>query len=124
MLQHRQAGRSAPQAGTAQQRFQLANLFRGAGLSGLAGIRPRSGRIAHPLLCFDKRELVDLLEERKLAWREDASNADQSFKRNWVRHTLLPLVESELNPRIASSLGARRCRELGVHAEIARLKVM
>jgi len=88
-----------------QSETMLLNLFRGAGLSGLAGIRPRSGRIAHPLLCFDKRELVELLEVRKLAWREDASNADQTFKRNWVRHTLLPLVERELNPRIASSLG-------------------
>ena len=88
-----------------QSETMLLNLFRGAGLSGLAGIRPRSGKVAHPLLCFDKRELVELLQERKIAWREDASNADQSFKRNWVRHTLLPLVARELNPRVASSLG-------------------
>lgn len=88
-----------------QSETMLLNLFRGAGLSGLAGIRPRSGRIAHPLLCFDKRELIAILEEEKIAWREDASNADQSYRRNWIRHTLLPLVAAELNPRVASSLG-------------------
>lgn len=88
-----------------QSETMLLNIFRGAGLSGLAGIRPRSGKVAHPLLCFDKHELVDILAEQKIAWREDASNADQSFKRNWIRHTLLPLVARELNPRVASSLG-------------------
>lgn len=88
-----------------QSETMLLNIFRGAGLSGLAGIRPRSGKVAHPLLCFDKHELVDILAEQKIAWREDASNADQSFKRNWIRLTLLPLVARELNPRVASSLG-------------------
>ncbi|MDD4223124.1 MAG: tRNA lysidine(34) synthetase TilS [Candidatus Cloacimonetes bacterium] len=88
-----------------QTETMLLNLFRGAGLSGLAGIRPRSGNVAHPLLCFDKEELTALLEEQKIPWREDASNADQGFKRNWIRHTLLPLVATELNPRVASSLG-------------------
>ncbi len=88
-----------------QSETMLLNLIRGAGLSGLAGIRPRSGNVAHPLLCFEKEELIRILTEEKIAWREDASNADQRFRRNWVRHTLLPLLARELNPRIATSLG-------------------
>lgn len=88
-----------------QSETMLLNLFRGAGLAGLAGIRPRGGQVGHPLLCFDKRELTELLQEEQIPWREDASNADQRFRRNWVRHTLLPLLARELNPRVASSLG-------------------
>lgn len=88
-----------------QSETMLLNLFRGAGLSGMAGIRPRSGQVGHPLLCFEKEELVWLLEEEKIPWREDSSNQDQRFRRNWVRNTLLPLLAREMNPRIATSLG-------------------
>ena len=38
-----------------QTETMLLNLFRGAGLSGLAGLRPRSGIVLHPLLCFPKK---------------------------------------------------------------------
>ncbi|MCB5223845.1 MAG: tRNA lysidine(34) synthetase TilS [Candidatus Cloacimonetes bacterium] len=88
-----------------QSETMLLNLARGAGLSGLAGIRPLAGNVAHPLLCFEKQELIQILEEEKMPWREDASNEDQSLKRNWVRHSLIPLLETELNPRLGSSLG-------------------
>ncbi len=88
-----------------QSETMLLNLARGAGLGGLAGIRPLAGNVAHPLLCFEKQELIQILEEEKIPWREDASNADQSFKRNWVRHSLIPLLEAELNPRLGNSLG-------------------
>jgi tRNA(Ile)-lysidine synthase len=88
-----------------QTETMLMNLFRGAGLSGLAGIRPRSGNILHPLLCFTRDELVNLLTEEKVQWRDDSSNADQRFRRNWIRHSLLPLLEKEINPRLGSTLG-------------------
>ncbi|NLW19541.1 MAG: tRNA lysidine(34) synthetase TilS [Candidatus Cloacimonetes bacterium] len=88
-----------------QSETMLLNLVRGAGLGGMAGIRPLAGRVAHPLLCFEKQELIQLLQEEKIPWREDASNEDQSFKRNWVRHSLIPHLEAELNPRLGSSLG-------------------
>lgn len=88
-----------------QSETMLLNLVRGAGLGGMAGIRPLAEKVAHPLLCFEKQELIQLLEEEKIPWREDASNEDQSFRRNWVRHSLIPLLEAELNPRLGSSLG-------------------
>ncbi|MDD5624472.1 MAG: tRNA lysidine(34) synthetase TilS [Candidatus Cloacimonetes bacterium] len=90
-----------------QTETMLLNLFRGAGLSGLAGLRPRSGKVLHPLLCFSKKELQDLLVEAQIPWREDSSNQELSYRRNWIRHQLLPLLEQEINPQISTSLGSQ-----------------
>ncbi|MGC9362213.1 MAG: tRNA lysidine(34) synthetase TilS, partial [Candidatus Syntrophosphaera sp.] len=88
-----------------QTETMLMNLVRGAGLAGLAGIKPQSGDILHPLLCFSKAELVEMLESEGIPWREDASNRDQGFRRNWIRHTLIPLLEKELNPAAGWKIG-------------------
>jgi tRNA(Ile)-lysidine synthase len=88
-----------------QTETMLMNLFRGAGLTGLAGIKPKSGKTVHPLLCFTKRELLEILQEEQIAWREDRSNQDQGFRRNWMRHTLIPMLEKEINPQLGEKLG-------------------
>jgi tRNA(Ile)-lysidine synthase len=85
----------------------LMNLFRGTGITGLAGIKPASGRILHPLLCFNKAELVGLLKAENLSWREDSSNADDRFRRNWIRNRLLPLLEEKVNPALTDKLAAQ-----------------
>jgi len=105
-----------------QTETMLLNLFRGAGLSGLAGLRPRSGKVLHPLLCFSKKELQDLLIEAQIPWREDSSNQELSYRRNWIRHKLLPLLEQEINPQISTSLGTQA--EIFADAEDMILKRM
>ncbi len=40
-----------------------------------------------------------------LSWREDASNKDVDFTRNWVRRRLIPLMESK-SPRLREHLAA------------------
>ena len=105
-----------------QTETMLLNLFRGAGLSGLAGLRPRSGKVLHPLLCFSKKELQDLLVEAQIPWREDSSNQELSYRRNWIRHKLLPLLEQEINPQISTSLGTQA--EIFADAEDMILKRM
>lgn len=85
----------------------LMRLIRGAGVDGLSGMRPRSGdgRYVRPLLSITRRAIVGYLRKRGLAWREDASNQDQRFLRNRVRHELLPLLAG-YNPAIAERLAA------------------
>ncbi len=105
-----------------QTETMLLNLFRGAGLSGLSGLRPRSGKVLHPLLCFSKKELQDLLVEAQIPWREDSSNQELNYRRNWIRHKLLPLLEQEINPQISTSLGTQA--EIFADAEDMILKRM
>ncbi|HPS69566.1 MAG TPA: tRNA lysidine(34) synthetase TilS [Candidatus Cryosericum sp.] len=72
----------------------LFRLLKGTGVRGLAGMAPRSGMMIRPLLPFSKQELQEWLVSQNLAWREDASNSDGRFERNFVRSQLIPLAES------------------------------
>lgn len=89
----------------------LLRLLRGAGTTGLAGMRPVDPPFVRPLLSFSREELVEWLAGEGVAWREDASNQDPAFARNRVRHELLPLLES-YNPAIRLRLN-ELCRQLG-----------
>jgi tRNA(Ile)-lysidine synthase len=82
----------------------LLRLLRGAGATGLAGMRPRSGDLLRPLLDVSRAEILAHLRERGLAWREDPSNADVGLRRNRVRHELLPYLEERFNPGIRAAL--------------------
>ena len=69
----------------------LLNLLRGAGRDGLSGMRPGTTK---PLLALRRSETRALCAELGLHPVVDPSNLDQSFRRNRVRHELLPLLES------------------------------
>jgi tRNA(Ile)-lysidine synthase len=97
----------------------LLRLLRGAGATGLGGMRLRQGDILRPLLGVTRAEVVRHLRERGLEWREDPSNADPSHRRNRVRHELLPYLEARFNPRIRAVL-ARAAGLLSEEAEHLR----
>ncbi len=83
----------------------LLRLVRGAGRSGLAGMRfLRDGVLARPLLAFRKQELLSFLHDRGIAFRRDESNDDPRFVRNRIRQRLIPFLEAEFNPRITTTL--------------------
>ena len=71
----------------------LFKLIRGAGTTGLGGISPRKGAIVRPLLDVAKRELVDFLTARGIAWTEDETNRDLGNPRNRLREVVLPELE-------------------------------
>jgi len=72
----------------------LLKLMRGAGLTGLAGIRPQRGHVIRPLLDVPRNELRSYLSARGERWIEDESNADLDNPRNRIRHVVLPELES------------------------------
>lgn len=86
----------------------LLRLFRGCGLLGLSGIpytnELKGMRIIRPLRDATHQDAERFLNERKHPWREDGSNQDVDFLRNRVRHEVLPLIESRLNPRVRGAL--------------------
>ncbi len=77
------------------------NLMRGTGPEGLAGIQPLRSRkednmpVARPFLTVSKKEVLGFLKERKLKYRLDSSNQNESFSRNWMRRKLFPLLENK-----------------------------
>jgi tRNA(Ile)-lysidine synthase len=83
----------------------LLKLLRGAGVRGVAGIRPRRGAVIRPLLGARREELRAWLRERGASWREDTSNLAADRPRAHVRHLLLPALAAAY-PRVAEHLGA------------------
>lgn len=67
----------------------IINMLRGSGRKGLTSLSS-SKDIVRPLLSTPKQELINYAENKKLAWREDSTNQDTNYLRNYVRHNLLP----------------------------------
>jgi len=82
----------------------LMHVLRGAGLTGLAGIRPRRGRIIRPFLGVTKAQIRAYLQLVHLTPREDATNDEPDCLRNRVRLELLPELRAAYNPRITQAL--------------------
>ena len=87
----------------------LHHLMRGTGPPGLSGIgNPRPiGQdlvLIRPLLLVRRKPLREALEAIGQSWREDSSNADTDYRRNWIRHRLIPLIESEY-PTAVDAIG-------------------
>lgn len=82
----------------------LLHLLRGSGLRGLGGIPPRRGKIVRPLLEVTREEIEAYALERRLPHREDESNRDTAYTRNFLRHRVLPLLR-ERNPSVTLALG-------------------
>ncbi len=93
----------------------LLRLLRGSRPGALAGMRPsrREGELLliRPLLPFRREELLRFLAELGEGYRRDISNLDQRFLRNRIRHRLLPLLETEYNPRFREILISLAHRE-------------
>jgi tRNA(Ile)-lysidine synthase len=74
----------------------LLQLFRGAGVAGLAAM-PEIARFgvgwhARPLLSRSRAELEEFVRGAGLSWVEDDTNSDESLDRNYLRRRVLPLV--------------------------------
>lgn len=69
------------------------HLCRGSGIRGLGGMRPVRDRFIRPLLCVNKEEILSFMKEKDLQYVTDESNFDDSFSRNKIRLSLLPLAE-------------------------------
>jgi tRNA(Ile)-lysidine synthase len=78
----------------------LHHLLRGTGPAGLCGIgspRPIDDDLVliRPLLHTRREQIRAALTDQGMAWREDASNLDPAYRRNWIRHRLIPLIQTE-----------------------------
>lgn len=74
----------------------LLQLFRGAGVKGLSSMAPidKARRLLRPLLDVSRQTLDDYAVLHKLAWCNDESNDDTQYERNFVRHEVMPVLES------------------------------
>ena len=76
----------------------LHHLLRGTGPAGLTGINHTRSIgtdlvLYRPLITASRHEIRTALNEVEQAWREDSSNQQLHYQRNWIRHKLIPTIE-------------------------------
>ncbi|MCP4291758.1 MAG: tRNA lysidine(34) synthetase TilS [bacterium] len=72
----------------------IMRLFRGTGPDGMAGIRPVSGNVIHPMLDTPRADILAWLEKINQPWRTDPTNAHGDNTRSRLRRELLPVIRS------------------------------
>jgi len=90
----------------------LLNLIRGAGLTGLGGMRDVSSRQIHgvdltilrPLLSIWRSDIDKYVRECHLRFREDATNKNLAPTRNRIRNRIIPYLEKILDRNIRQNL--------------------
>ncbi len=92
------------------------NLLRGTGLAGLCGMKERNGNIIRPLLHTSRETINRYIDENRLQYVDDCTNATDLYLRNRIRHQLIPLLR-ELSPAFDSTM-ARNLHNLSDANEI------
>ncbi len=75
------------------------NMHRGTGRRGLSSLQATS-TIERPLLIYTKDELLQYAMERGIAWREDSTNRNQRYLRNYVRRQILVPMSPDIRARL------------------------
>ncbi|MBQ8403618.1 MAG: tRNA lysidine(34) synthetase TilS [Clostridia bacterium] len=87
----------------------LFNLSRGTALAGLRGIPPKrpcgEAEIIRPLILCTREEIEGYVGELGLGFCTDATNSDVHYRRNFIRHEIVPKMR-ELNHALHTRVGA------------------
>lgn len=88
----------------------LFRLLRGTAFAGLAGIRPVTQRNGlswiRPMLHIRRMEIESYCRQNNLAWRQDASNLQTHYRRNWIRNRFLPHLQQQTPNDLTEKLAA------------------
>jgi tRNA(Ile)-lysidine synthase len=100
-------------------------LIRGTGLRGLCGIWPAKKFtdeivFIRPLLCATRDEIIQYLNSRNLNWCTDRTNTDFAYRRNFIRHRLLPALQKDSAGDIVENLAVLSKASRGFYLMICR----
>jgi tRNA(Ile)-lysidine synthase len=77
----------------------ILNLLRGTGPRGLGALAERHD-MRRPLLGHNKQQILDHARAHDLVWREDSTNTDERYSRNYVRRQILPRLSDDDRQRL------------------------
>jgi len=100
-------------------------LIRGTGLRGLCGIWPAKKftdgiTFIRPLLCVTRDEIIQYLNSRNANWCTDRTNTDLAYRRNFIRHRLLPALQKNSASDIVENLAVLSKASRGFYLMICR----
>jgi tRNA(Ile)-lysidine synthase len=79
------------------------NMVKGEGLNGLTGMPLNKRNVIRPLMFATKENLEHFARNTSLKWREDSSNKEDNYQRNFIRHQIFPRLH-KINPGLNESL--------------------
>lgn len=71
----------------------LFQMLRGSGVRGMGGMRAVRGKVVRPLLCIDRAEILQGLEEKGVGYCTDSTNGENRYCRNRIRNEIFPLLD-------------------------------
>lgn len=95
------------------------NILRGTGRTGLSSIR--NSKIYRPLLDIPKKEILAYAKSNKIQWREDETNSDTIYLRNYIRQKITKNLDVEKRQKIISNLDKVAKINKIINQEIATL---
>lgn len=81
----------------------LINILRGTGPQGLVAISDNK-QVLRPLLGFSKQEIIEYAKAHNLDWREDPSNVQTDYLRNYIRHNLVNKMSTDERQKILKNI--------------------
>jgi tRNA(Ile)-lysidine synthase len=100
-------------------------LIRGTGLRGLCGIWPAKKfadgiTFIRPLLCATRDEIIRYMNDKNLKWCTDRTNTDFAYRRNFIRHRLLPALQKNSADDIVERLAVLSKASRGFYQMVCR----
>lgn len=96
----------------------LMNMARGTGIRGLQGIKQVRDNKISPLIGYTRKEIETFVHQNNIPFREDQSNQKDNYKRNAIRHHVLPVLE-QINPSFLEHTKQMSLQAEGMMAKIA-----
>lgn len=101
----------------------LFNIFRGSGIGGLKGILPKrsiSGKgskytLIRPVLALSRAEIEEGLKEAGQDFCTDRTNNEDTYARNRLRNTILPMARDNINANVYGHIESLSRQAASVH---------
>ena len=101
----------------------LFNIFRGSGIGGLKGILPKrsiSGKgskytLIRPVLVLSRAEIEEGLKEAGQDFCTDRTNSEDTYARNRLRNTILPMARDNINANVYGHIESLSRQAASVH---------
>lgn len=90
----------------------LLNLTHGTDLRGMAGIPVNHEKTIRPLLFATREEIESYAASRQITWREDMSNSEDHYQRNYVRQHVIPQLK-KINPSLEKTFSVTQSKLRG-----------
>ncbi len=103
----------------------IQRLTRGTGFRGLCGIWPAKAFaddivFARPLLAVTRGEIIEYLKQQNLEYCQDKTNYDCKYRRNFIRHLLIPEIQKDCHKSVAELLYDLSVKSRGFYLLISK----